>query len=97
MVPLSQCLFSPCRIEHKDDCVLYSNNSRGSVTKELVIFIPCFLCQIKQYYLPQPDLLPPLKLEGCIMAQGDQIFLQEPLVRAVLGGHNLKIFCFVGI
>nr|XP_013814004.1 PREDICTED: Fanconi anemia group I protein [Apteryx mantelli mantelli] len=37
------------------------------------------LSQIKQYYLPQPDLLPPLKLEGCIMAQGDQVFLQEPL------------------
>ncbi|NWU81306.1 FANCI protein, partial [Onychorhynchus coronatus] len=37
------------------------------------------LSQIKQYYLPQPDLLPPLKLEGCIMAQGDKIFLQEPL------------------
>uniref|UniRef100_A0A8C4XLG6 FA complementation group I n=1 Tax=Falco tinnunculus TaxID=100819 RepID=A0A8C4XLG6_FALTI len=37
------------------------------------------LSQLKQYYLPQPDLLPPLKLEGCIMAQGDQIFLQEPL------------------
>ncbi|NXL66259.1 FANCI protein, partial [Chordeiles acutipennis] len=37
------------------------------------------LSQIKQYYLPQPDLLPPLKLEGCIMAQGEQIFLQEPL------------------
>ncbi|OXB79393.1 UNVERIFIED_CONTAM: hypothetical protein H355_007602 [Colinus virginianus] len=37
------------------------------------------LSQVKQYYLPQPDLLPPLKLEGCIMAQGDQIFLQEPL------------------
>ncbi|NXT36051.1 FANCI protein, partial [Pelecanoides urinatrix] len=37
------------------------------------------LSQIKQYYLTQPDLLPPLKLEGCIMAQGDQIFLQEPL------------------
>ncbi|NXA06158.1 FANCI protein, partial [Sapayoa aenigma] len=37
------------------------------------------LSQIKQYYLPQPDLLPPLKLEGCIMAHGDQIFLQEPL------------------
>ncbi|KAM6304685.1 Fanconi anemia group I protein [Podargus strigoides] len=35
--------------------------------------------QIKQYYLPQSDLLPPLKLEGCIMARGDQIFLQEPL------------------
>uniref|UniRef100_A0A8C8R5B2 FA complementation group I n=1 Tax=Pelusios castaneus TaxID=367368 RepID=A0A8C8R5B2_9SAUR len=26
-----------------------------------------------------PYLLPPLKLDGCIMAQGDQIFLQEPL------------------
>ncbi|XP_067161961.1 Fanconi anemia group I protein isoform X3 [Apteryx mantelli] len=37
------------------------------------------LYEIKQYYLPQPDLLPPLKLEGCIMAQGDQVFLQEPL------------------
>uniref|UniRef100_A0A674HQ85 FA complementation group I n=1 Tax=Taeniopygia guttata TaxID=59729 RepID=A0A674HQ85_TAEGU len=37
------------------------------------------LSQIKQYYLPQQDLLPPLKLEGCIMAQGDQIFLKEPL------------------
>ncbi|KFV04953.1 Fanconi anemia group I protein, partial [Pterocles gutturalis] len=37
------------------------------------------LSQIKQYYLLQPDLLPPLKLEGCIMAQGDQIYLQEPL------------------
>ncbi|XP_064373311.1 Fanconi anemia group I protein isoform X2 [Dromaius novaehollandiae] len=37
------------------------------------------LSQMKQYYLPQPDLLPPLKLEGCIIAQGDQVFLQEPL------------------
>ncbi|XP_060116244.1 Fanconi anemia group I protein isoform X1 [Heteronotia binoei] len=38
------------------------------------------LCQIKRYYEPEPDLLPPLKLEGCILAQRDQIFLQEPLV-----------------
>ncbi|KAM6426593.1 Fanconi anemia group I protein [Liasis olivaceus] len=37
------------------------------------------LSQIKQYYEPEPDLLPPLKLEGCILAQRDQIFLQEPL------------------
>ncbi|KAM6119201.1 LOW QUALITY PROTEIN: Fanconi anemia group I protein [Pterocles gutturalis] len=36
------------------------------------------LSKIKQYYLLQPDLLPPLKLEGCIMAQGD-LYLQEPL------------------
>ncbi|XP_053128131.1 Fanconi anemia group I protein isoform X2 [Hemicordylus capensis] len=37
------------------------------------------LSQIKRYYEPEPDLLPPLKLEGCILAQRDQIFLQEPL------------------
>ncbi|XP_063170503.1 Fanconi anemia group I protein isoform X2 [Candoia aspera] len=37
------------------------------------------LSQIKQYYEPEADLLPPLKLEGCIQAQRDQIFLQEPL------------------
>ncbi|XP_067411776.1 Fanconi anemia group I protein [Emydura macquarii macquarii] len=37
------------------------------------------LSQIKRYYEPEPDLLPPLKLDGCIIAQGDQIFLQEPL------------------
>ncbi|XP_053437640.1 Fanconi anemia group I protein [Nycticebus coucang] len=37
------------------------------------------LSQLKQYYEPQPDLLPPLKLEACILTQGDQICLQEPL------------------
>ncbi|XP_058012407.1 Fanconi anemia group I protein isoform X4 [Ahaetulla prasina] len=37
------------------------------------------LSQIKQYYEAEPDLLPPLKLEKCILAQRDQIFLQEPL------------------
>ncbi|KAJ6662812.1 hypothetical protein lerEdw1_011016 [Lerista edwardsae] len=37
------------------------------------------LSQIKRYYESEPNLLPPLKLEGCILAQRDQIFLQEPL------------------
>ncbi|EHB18452.1 Fanconi anemia group I protein [Heterocephalus glaber] len=37
------------------------------------------LSQLKQFYEPKPDLLPPLKLEACILAQGDQISLQEPL------------------
>ncbi|XP_077174007.1 Fanconi anemia group I protein isoform X2 [Paroedura picta] len=37
------------------------------------------LSQIKRYYEPEQDLLPPLKLEGCLLAQRDQIFLQEPL------------------
>ncbi|XP_008118382.2 Fanconi anemia group I protein isoform X1 [Anolis carolinensis] len=37
------------------------------------------LSQMKWYYETEPDLLPPIKLEGCILAQRDQIFLQEPL------------------
>ncbi|KAM9223995.1 Fanconi anemia group I protein [Leptosomus discolor] len=53
--------------------VLRRNSQLASSVMEML------LSQIKQYYLPQPDLLPPLKLEGCITAQGDQIFLQEPL------------------
>ncbi|XP_041608663.1 Fanconi anemia group I protein isoform X2 [Vulpes lagopus] len=37
------------------------------------------LSQLKQFYEPEPDVLPPLKLEACILTQGDQISLQEPL------------------
>ncbi|TRY87249.1 hypothetical protein DNTS_031752 [Danionella cerebrum] len=37
------------------------------------------LSQLKRYFEPEEDLLPPVKLEPCISAQGDQIFLQEPL------------------
>ncbi|XP_062944841.1 Fanconi anemia group I protein isoform X1 [Cynocephalus volans] len=37
------------------------------------------LSQLKQFYEPKPDLLPPLKFEACILTQGDQICLQEPL------------------
>lgn len=39
--------------------------------------------QLKQFYEPEPDLLPPLKLGACVVTQGSQIFLQEPLVRLV--------------
>ncbi|XP_037054055.1 Fanconi anemia group I protein homolog [Peromyscus leucopus] len=35
--------------------------------------------QLKLSYEPEPDLLPPLKLGACILTQGSQIFLQEPL------------------
>ncbi|XP_069480410.1 Fanconi anemia group I protein isoform X2 [Ambystoma mexicanum] len=41
------------------------------------------LSQLQRYFEPKPDLLPPLKLEGCITAQGDQIFLQEPLAHLI--------------
>ncbi|XP_045417677.1 Fanconi anemia group I protein isoform X1 [Lemur catta] len=37
------------------------------------------LSQLKQFYEPKPDLLPPLKLEACILTQGDHISLEEPL------------------
>uniref|UniRef100_A0A8C2P6I3 FA complementation group I n=1 Tax=Capra hircus TaxID=9925 RepID=A0A8C2P6I3_CAPHI len=37
------------------------------------------LSQLKQFYEPEPDVLPPLKLEACILTQGDQVSLQEPL------------------
>ncbi|XP_039073137.1 Fanconi anemia group I protein isoform X2 [Hyaena hyaena] len=37
------------------------------------------LVQLKQFYEPKPDVLPPLKLEACILIQGDRICLQEPL------------------
>ncbi|XP_006885289.1 PREDICTED: Fanconi anemia group I protein [Elephantulus edwardii] len=39
------------------------------------------LSQLKQFYEPKPDLLPPLKFEACIVTQGDQTFVQEPLAR----------------
>ncbi|XP_076122446.1 Fanconi anemia group I protein [Alosa pseudoharengus] len=37
------------------------------------------LSHLRRYYEPEQDLLPPMKLEPCISAQGDQVFLQEPL------------------
>ncbi|RXN24035.1 Fanconi anemia group I isoform X1 [Labeo rohita] len=36
--------------------------------------------QLKRYFEPEQDLLPPLKLDPCISAHGDQVFIQEPLV-----------------
>ncbi|XP_034032707.1 Fanconi anemia group I protein isoform X2 [Thalassophryne amazonica] len=41
------------------------------------------LSQITRYYEPEQDLLPPVKLEPCITAQGDQVYLQEPLAHLV--------------
>uniref|UniRef100_A0A8P4GGF6 FA complementation group I n=1 Tax=Dicentrarchus labrax TaxID=13489 RepID=A0A8P4GGF6_DICLA len=39
--------------------------------------------QMKRYYEPEQDLLPPVKLEPCITALGDQVYLQEPLAHLV--------------
>ncbi|XP_008317251.1 Fanconi anemia group I protein isoform X2 [Cynoglossus semilaevis] len=40
--------------------------------------------QLRRYYESEQDLLPPVKLEPCITAHGDQVYLQEPL------GHLLS-------
>ncbi|KAI1904108.1 hypothetical protein AGOR_G00002290 [Albula goreensis] len=39
------------------------------------------LSQLRRYYEPEQDLLPPVKLERCISAQGESVFLQEPLAQ----------------
>ncbi|XP_058501147.1 Fanconi anemia group I protein isoform X1 [Solea solea] len=41
------------------------------------------LSQLRRYYESEQDLLPPVKLEPCITAHGDQVFLQEPLAHLV--------------
>ncbi|KAM9375874.1 Fanconi anemia group I protein [Pholidichthys leucotaenia] len=41
------------------------------------------LSQLRRYYEPEQDLLPPVKLEPCITANGDRVYLQEPLAHLV--------------
>uniref|UniRef100_H2M7Z4 FA complementation group I n=1 Tax=Oryzias latipes TaxID=8090 RepID=H2M7Z4_ORYLA len=41
------------------------------------------LSHLTRYYEPEQDLLPPVKLEPCITAHGDQVYLQEPLAHLV--------------
>uniref|UniRef100_A0A672P4A0 Fanconi anemia group I protein-like n=1 Tax=Sinocyclocheilus grahami TaxID=75366 RepID=A0A672P4A0_SINGR len=55
------------------------------------------LSQLKRYFEPEQDLLPPLKLESCISAHGDQVFIQEPLahllcctVHCLLWNQNIQ-------
>ncbi|KYO21079.1 Fanconi anemia group I protein [Alligator mississippiensis] len=67
--------------------VLRRNSQLGNSIMETL------LSQIKRYYEPQPDLLPPLKLEGCIVAQEDQIFLQEPLAHLLSCIQHCLAWC----
>ncbi|KAM9815831.1 Fanconi anemia group I protein isoform 1-T1 [Syngnathus typhle] len=39
--------------------------------------------QLRKYYEPEQDLLPPMKLQPCITANAEQIHLQEPLAHLV--------------
>uniref|UniRef100_A0A673TR06 FA complementation group I n=1 Tax=Suricata suricatta TaxID=37032 RepID=A0A673TR06_SURSU len=51
------------------------------------------LLQLKQYYEPKPDVLPPLKLEACVLAQGDRICLQEPLDYLLCCAQHCLAWC----
>ncbi|XP_060066716.1 Fanconi anemia group I protein-like [Ylistrum balloti] len=48
------------------------------------------LSQLKKYYELSEDVNPPLKLDRCICAQGDQVYLQEPLAH-LLGCVQLSV------
>ncbi|XP_052249477.1 Fanconi anemia group I protein-like isoform X2 [Dreissena polymorpha] len=41
------------------------------------------LVQLRQFYEGNTEVLPPIRLEPCIVAQGDQVFLAEPLAHLV--------------
>nr|XP_033776951.1 Fanconi anemia group I protein isoform X2 [Geotrypetes seraphini] len=51
------------------------------------------LSQLKRYYEPEADLLPPVKLEGCISAQGDRVFMQEPLAHLLCCIQLCLVWC----
>uniref|UniRef100_A0A7N5KJJ3 FA complementation group I n=1 Tax=Ailuropoda melanoleuca TaxID=9646 RepID=A0A7N5KJJ3_AILME len=51
------------------------------------------LSQLKQFYEPGPDVLPPLKLEACILTQGDEISLQEPLDHLLCCVQHCLVWC----
>ncbi|KAG9489150.1 hypothetical protein GDO78_005250 [Eleutherodactylus coqui] len=46
------------------------------------------VAQLKRYYEPEPDLLPPLMLEKCITAQKELIILLEPLAHLLSSIHS---------
>ncbi|CAG5131997.1 unnamed protein product [Candidula unifasciata] len=41
------------------------------------------LSQLKKYYEPDEEICPPLRMESCIITQGDQVFLSEPLAHLI--------------
>ncbi|XP_036398034.1 Fanconi anemia group I protein [Megalops cyprinoides] len=51
------------------------------------------LTQLKRYYNMEQDLLPPVKLEQCISAQGETVFLQEPLAHLVSCAMSCLLWC----
>lgn len=50
-----------------------------SVTSARVTTV-CFFVKFLKYYEHDEEILPALKLDPCLTASGDQVFLAEPLV-----------------
>lgn len=45
---------------------------------------PFALSQFQKYFESDESVNPPVKLEPCLSAAGDQIYLTEPLVRNIV-------------
>lgn len=56
---------------------LFDVLNRNTQLKDAILEM--LLSQLKGYYESNEDVNPPLKLEPCILAQGEQVFLGEPL------------------
>ncbi|XP_056004226.1 Fanconi anemia group I protein-like [Ostrea edulis] len=52
-------------------------------TQILGTVLEILLYQLKKYYEPTEDVNPPVKLNLCITAQGDQMYLAEPLAHLI--------------
>ena len=70
--------FCPLNFFCKDVELLFKGCERWS---EFLFKVHKFVIfQLKTYYESNEDVNPPLKLEPCILAQGEQVYLAEPLV-----------------
>lgn len=69
----------------------------GCFQRKIVLSIhavSCIFCspQLRRYYEPEQDLLPPVKLDLCITAHGDQVCIQEPLVLYLYCSNVVTVF-----
>ena len=53
-----------------------------------MLTILVFPFQFKKYYEPDETINPPLCLDTCIVVEGSNVFLAEPLVRSQMACFN---------
>ncbi|XP_071959979.1 Fanconi anemia group I protein-like [Antedon mediterranea] len=49
--------------------------------------------QFQRYYAEDEEVLPPVKLEPCITAQGDNVYVTEPLTHLLMAICHSLLFC----